>query len=198
MLNLSRAARLGAATAAALALSAPAAFAACPTRSFDPVFSDFNDGALYTLAPGGDFESAATDWTLSGGATLVADNPSRLAADAGDSTSLELASGASATSPEFCVAAGYPSARLFSEAVSRGRFGAWLLAEVLYADGSHQPVGLLGARPEWDATRKLSLAQGRFRRWFGADATASVRLRFTSLSGVTRIDDVYVDPRFRA
>jgi hypothetical protein len=204
MLNLSRSVRVGVATAAALAVTAPSAFASCPTRSFDTVFSSWKDTALYTLAPNGDFEEGGTGWTFAGAARLVSDNPNRIVYQAGDTTSLELADGASATSPPICVSSGYPTVRMFANTVRRSSLsGSTLQVEVLYTDATRggQAIKKLGTAPDeksWDAARKMSVAQGQLNIMPDSNGSTYVRFRFTPLYGTTwRIDDLYVDPRFR-
>jgi hypothetical protein len=63
----------------------------------------------------------------------------------------------------------------------------------VYADGRTKKAGRLKPAADWAVTRKLSLAQGRFRLRRGQSAL--VRLRFAVTAGTARIDDVYVDPR---
>jgi hypothetical protein len=56
-------------------------------------------------------------------------------------------------------------------------------------------AGQVRARKGWAVSRKVSLAQGRFRIKRGHSAL--VQLQFTAVGGPVRIDDVYVDPRLR-
>jgi hypothetical protein len=70
---------------------------------------------------------------VTGSAKLVSDNPGKIAAQVGEATALELAPGSSATSPPICVSSG-------------------------------QGTKKLGTAPDeygWDATRKMSVAQGQ-------------------------------------
>lgn len=203
--TLNRALRLGAATVAALAVSAPSALAACPAQTFSTTFSAFNDSSLYTLAPNGDFEAGATGWTLTTGATLVADNPHLIGAQAGDTTSLQLTGSGSATTPPICVSSGYPTSRMFANTLVHSSLsGSTLQVEVLYTDATRggQAVKKLGSVPDeygWDAARKMSLAQGQLNIKPDSSGNTYIRYRFTPLDGTTwRIDDLYVDPRYRA
>lgn len=96
-----------AATAAAVFAVAPAAAsAACVQAPTTKAFSKVGDNADYSVAPGGDFESGAAGWTLTGGAKVINGNES-LGYFKGSilpgSKSLALPVGATATSPEFCV-----------------------------------------------------------------------------------------------
>ena len=167
--------------------AAPAA--ACGDRAFSRVFSAFHDRSLYTLTGDGDFEAGAAGWSLADGASVVDESSSILLGDAVGSHSLELADGASAVSPDICVTKGFPSFRF----VTRGP-GVVRVA-VLYAGGRVKKAGRVRAGTDWRVSRRVSLAQGRFRVKRGQ--TANVQLRFTASGGPVRVDDVYVDPRFR-
>ena len=155
------AALLGAAFIAPAAQAAP-----CDGVGAQQPFLDWHDQGQYVLVDGGDFESAAAGWTLSGGAaTTPGGNTFRLDSIA---TSLSLPAGSSATSPSICVSKGNPTARLFASApvTNLAKEGA-LGVEVLYlnADGSVRKVkkaGKLHPGTTWGPTRKFSLAQGQF------------------------------------
>jgi hypothetical protein len=171
---------------------APVAGSPCPDRVFSTVFSAFNDRALYTLAPDGDFEAGAAGWELADGAAVVDESSSILLGAALGGKSLELADGATAVSPEICVKRGFPSFRF----VKRSADGGVLRVAVLYRDGKKaKKAGRVKAGADWSVTRKVSLAQGRFRVKRGQSAT--VQLRFTASGGSVRVDDVYIDPRLR-
>lgn len=162
----------------------------CEDRVFARVFEPWHDRALYTLAPGGDFETAAAGWTLSGPATIAADSPPFLLGPALGVGSLELAAGAVAVSPPICVKRGFPTFRF----VARSPGGGVLRVDVVYESGRVKKTGRLKPGAEWAPTHKLSLAQGRFgvtRR-----SSAQIRLRFVATAGTVRMDDVYVDPRY--
>jgi hypothetical protein len=165
--------------------------APCAERTFARVFKPWNDRRLYTLAPGGDFEAAAEDWTLEN-ATVAADSSPFLLGAALGASSLELPTGATALSPPICVERGFPSFRLAARTVSTER--AVVKVGVVYADGRVKKTGRLKPAADWAVTRKLSLAQGRFRVRRGESAL--VQLRFAVTAGTARLDDVYVDPRF--
>jgi hypothetical protein len=191
---------------AALALLAPAALAkpkpehaaavagGCAERAFSTVFASYHDNALYTLAPDGDFEAGAAGWTLGDGAVVAGESSSiRLGADLG-AKSLELAPGASATTPPICVERGFPSFR-FAARSAGSRHGV-LRVQVLYGAGhKSKKSGRIKAAAGWKVTRKLSLVQGRFHVKRGQ--SANVQLKFTASRGTVRMDDVYVDPRLR-
>jgi hypothetical protein len=165
------------------------ATAACPDRTFAKVFSAFHDNALYTLAPDGDFEAGAAGWTLAGGASVVDESSTIQLGAALGAKSLELPAGASATAPAICVARGFPTFRFATEGDGAVR------VQVIYAKGKSKKTGRIRGGDAWKVTRKTSLAQGRFHVKRGS--SADVRLRFTASRGTVRMDDVYVDPRYR-
>ena len=221
--------RIGSTAAIAVAftaLLAPAAQAApCDGKGVEQPFLGWNDRALYALVDGGDFETGAPGWELTGDAGLAAGgNPLR---PSSSSTSLSLPSGSSATTPAICVAKFNPTARIFARTTTPGAKRTTLKVQVLYlnADGTVRKVkkaGTLRNEPTWDATRKFSLAQGQFNakpdqtgsaasdpkpgngnqpngHSGASDSTsdyASIQLRFTPRFGAEwQIDDVFVDPR---
>jgi hypothetical protein len=165
--------------------------APCEERTFARVFEPWNDSRLYTLAPGGDFETLAEGWTLDG-ATAAADSSPFVLGAALGASSLELPAGATALSPPICVERGFPSFRLAARSVSADQ--AFVKVQVVYADGRAKKTGRLQPAADWAVTRKLSLAQGRFKVRRGKSAL--VRLRFAATAGTARLDDLYVDPRF--
>jgi hypothetical protein len=180
-----------------LAVLAPAASAdsdaECPERVFSQVFSAFEDQGLYTLAPGGDFEDGAAGWALEEGATVVPESSTILLGASLGAASLELAPGATATTPPICVENGFRSFRLAAR--SSGEVGGALDSELLYGGDPVKYAGREWPGTDWGVTRRLSLAQGRF---LGrGDGSGTVRIRFTAIDGPVRVDDVYVDPRFR-
>jgi hypothetical protein len=185
------------AAAATFALAAPASASegraptgsACAERAFSTVFAAYNDNALYALAPDGDFEAGAAGWTLDR-ATVVDESSSIQLGAALGVKSLELADGASATSPAICVQRGFPGIRF----VTRSADGGVLRVHVLYGAGrKSKKTGRIRSAADWKVTRKVSLAQGRFRVRRGR--SANVQLKFTASGGTVRMDDVYVDPR---
>jgi hypothetical protein len=168
----------------------PVASADPCSRIFAPVFKPWRDRRLYTLAPGGDFETLAEGWTLEG-ATLAADSTPFVLGAALGASSLELPAGATALSPPICVRRGMPSFRFVARSV--GEEKAAVKVEILYASGKVKGRGRLKPGAEWAPTKKLALSQGQFK--IKRRASTQIRLRFAVTSGTARIDDVYIDPR---
>jgi hypothetical protein len=195
----SRRRRLSALAALALVcagLAAPQATAAGCAASTKQAFLAWNDIRWYALAPGGSAESSA-GWTLAGGARVVAGNEPFYVTQAGDTSSLALPSGSSATTAEFCVGRDFPTIRLF--AANSGSWLSMLKVEILYPTTSGETAaataGLLVGGSTWLPTRAAALVKPT-NALVGADGTMFVRLRFTplGLQSGWRVDDVYVDP----
>lgn len=182
------------ATLSLTAVAAPAADAAkapvCAAQPARAVFAPWGDRALFAPVTDGGFDAGLGGWTVTGAATAVAENEPLLGAAAG--RSLQLAPGASATSPAFCIDATTPYARAFARSVGPSA-RVEVDAQVLAADGSvvkTADAGRIDASGAWAPTPKLNLPQGQAR------PDGRVRLRFMVTRGsAARIDDVFVDPR---
>jgi hypothetical protein len=202
--SLKRAAGLvtGASALSALALSAAPVAAqadmvslgACDNSALSQPFTQWADPSSYKLAPGGDFEGGA-GWSLHGGAALAGGSESFAVTGTAGSSSLALPAGASATSPQTCVNAAYPSFRLFSRSDDPG---ATVSVSVSYntALGTLTlPVGVLTPGSAWQPS--VPMLTGSAVPGLLSGGTAAVSLRFVSNGGTTQIDDVYVDPHSR-
>ena len=127
---------LAAAVAAMAGAAAPAHAAlglACPYPT-SPVFLRWGDHHNYALTPGGDFESSAAGWTLTGGARVVTGNESFNVGGPGQTHSLSLPAGSSATSPPMCIGAFSGGMRLFTS--NTGKTISKLRVQVIYGGGS--------------------------------------------------------------
>ncbi len=192
----------GASALSALALSvAPVAaqadlvsLGACDNSALSQPFTQWADPNSYKLAPGGDFEGGPA-WSLRAGAALASGSESFAVTGAAGSSSLALAAGASATSPQTCVNAAYPSFRLFSRSDDPG---ATVSVSVSYntALGTFTvPVGVLTPGSAWQPS--LPMLTGSAVPGLLSGGTAAVSLHFVANGGTTQIDDVYVDPHSR-
>ena len=194
-----------AATAASAALAAPANAGVLTKSATDcdaPVtshpFQRWGDGASYKLVPNGALESGAAGWTLSGGAKVVAGNEPYKVHGTGDSHSLELPTGSSATSPTVCVGLGEPTLRFFA------RKNSGLLSTMAVSVKVETSLGLVVTVPigvdlggSWHPTLPM-LVVGNLLPLLPGDKTP-VQFQFTPLlGGDWQIDDVYVDPFRRA
>ena len=164
-------------------------------------FLQWLDPLPYTLLPGGDFESGAAGWKLSGGARVVDGNEPFSVTRKSDSHSLLLPQGSSATSPTMCMGLVLPIVRFFS---SGGNLLSYLRVEAVYTDASgRQRVARPAPRRPPDPLVVTEPAGAAAARALNAltlnGLTSEIALRFTPRgtllgSGTWRLDDVYVDP----
>jgi hypothetical protein len=198
--------------AAAVATAAPAAApTGCVQQAATPAFSAYKDPALYSLAPGGNFESTA-GWTFTGGAKVVSGNETLGVASGSKSLSLPL--GATATSPQFCVDDSNPYFRFAAKADNSL---AGYLAVVLYRDTNgklNQAQFVSSADSSWSAGKwspsAISPLATKIPLLSGGN-TASVQIMFVSTGnllsmvslwgkfalgavGSSSIDSLMVDP----
>jgi hypothetical protein len=188
----------GAATANAgvLVASAPD----CASQSLAKTFLPWWDVANYTALGGGDFEGSGTGWSTSGGATIADGNESFAVGGSGDSHSLSLPAGASATSPAMCVGLNHPTVRFFAKRQSGGWLSlASLRVDVLFETASGAvttlPIGFVGNNGSWQATSPM-LVVANLLPLLPNDMTP-VAFRFTAQGADFAIDDVWVDPYSR-
>jgi hypothetical protein len=203
-----RTGRLLAAVAAVLALTATPALAApttTPTVSTAPgcteptiqAFLFAGDKKDYVLAPGGDFESPLSGWSLAGGAAVVAGSAPAVSGASAGAQSLLIPSGGSATSAPMCVGAHSPFFRF--QARNTGVPGG-LKVEVLYLDGpkftGEREAGTVTVGSTWAPTNRLSLSQGIMGVNGSSTSQATIAFRFTPVGAGARwqVDDLYVDP----
>ena len=180
--------------AASLGLACPAATA----QTFLPVDGD---PAFYVPTPDSGFENNAAGWTLTGGGRVVSGNEPWMVGNAGDSHSLSLPAGSSATSPPMCIGLLSSDMRLFTQ--NTGAATSKLRVQVIYNGGVGALLGGLGSTlrisdqatfagaKSWQASQQYLMLGGVLPL-----LTQSVQFRFTPLStgGNWRIDDVYLDP----
>jgi hypothetical protein len=182
----------------ALAVAAQPAAAATPTTCPDtissPVFAALGDTANYTPVTGGTFEGDLSGWALNGASVAPGNEPWQVAG-AGDSKSLSIAPGGSATSPTFCVSSKTPTWRFFAQAANASPSTVLHIAvQVATPKGTLQlPVGqLLGSKySSWAATPPMVLG-----KVLPPNFNVNVRFVFAadSKGGAWSIDDVFVDP----
>jgi hypothetical protein len=186
----------------------------CDSYSLEQPFLRWDDTFNYVLAPDGTFERRARGWTLSGRARVVPGNERYYVHRSGESRSLYLPSGSSATSPSMCVGIEYPTLRTF--ALNRRAAVSILKVEVLFeasqvdcltsvgllGAGSgvfsngicRLPIGLLTGSRIWDVTVPMPVLANLLPLL--PDNRTAVAFRFSpqDAAGDWRIDDVYVDP----
>jgi hypothetical protein len=164
----------------------------CPGTYSKP-FAQWGDTASYTLVGDGAFEGGAAGWSLSGGAKVVSGNEPFYVHGAGESRSLLLPRGSSATSPPVCMVLGRPKARLFAMApAGSGSMRVDVMSRNLLGILSVIDGGVVSAGSRWQPTQPLSLLGSNL----GSALWATwVQLRFRPIGDTSlAIDDVYVDP----
>jgi hypothetical protein len=168
---------------------------ACNEASLSQPFARWGDTNDYELVPQGDFEGSLSQWDLKGGAWRAPESePYGVTGEVGH-YSLALPAGASAQSPYTCVNASYPSFRLFAR---NGGLLSTVLVQVVYKTVLGPvalPLGAVALSDSWQPT--LPMLTGSVVGGLLSGGTAQVALRFTALTGESRIDDVYIDPRMR-
>jgi hypothetical protein len=146
-------------------------------------------------------EHGGAGWTLSGGARVVAGSEPFAVAGAGQTHSLSLPAGSSATSPPMCIGLFSGGMRFFT--ANAGAAGAGLRVQVIYSSGAGALLGGLGSTlgisdagtvtsgQAWQPSANIPMLGG-----LAPLLTTSVRFRFTPVgtAGSWRIDDVYLDP----
>jgi hypothetical protein len=167
---------------------------ACDNAALTQPFERWGDSSLYKLAPGGSFDTAGTNWSLSGGASLR-DGGEPYAADGSvSSASLNLPAGASAQSPYTCVDAAYPTFRFFGR--NNGLLSTVLVSVVYRLPVLGEvavPVGVVALSGQWEPS--LTMLTASAVPGLLANGTADVAIRVTALTGDSQIDDVFIDPR---
>jgi len=162
---------------------------ACPDPTTVP-FAPWADYANYAFIPDGGFESGASGWTLSGGASVRTGNEAFYVHSSSDRSSLSLPAGSSATTPTMCigllstkmrfVAAGDRNAKVKVQIIYRG-----LLSSVLgILDG-----GTIDTNGAWEPSPQMTMLGGLLPL-----LTQGVQFRFVALNGSSTLDDVYIDP----
>jgi hypothetical protein len=186
--------------AAALAVSGFAAAAAqgasCPNYGADQVFKPWGDAKYYVLAPDGGFEAGGAGWSLSGGASVVEGNESFYLNDAGDSRSLDLPNGSSASSPPVCMSLDTPVFRLLAR--NTGDPSAGLRVEATYkllGLVRTKTVSTVKAGPSWAPSQQMSTVL-TLSTIVGTLIPSAIQIRITPVGsgGDWQVDDLYIDP----
>ncbi len=171
------------------------ALASCPAPPVSSPFAQWGDSNNYFLIPGGSFEGTADEvgWSLSG-ATLTSGNEPFSVNGSGDSQSLTITGGGSATSPFFCVDNTMTSLRFFAQQTASG--GSLRVRALIQTPDGVQTVRVArladGSMPAWAPTQPISGDTSGL----SDDQSLLVALQFRvpAASASWQIDDVYVDP----
>lgn len=168
----------------------------CGSQPLSQPFLPWGDLAQYTPAPGGNFESGADGWTLSGGAQIVSGNESFFVGSSSDSNSLSLPDGSSATSATMCVGIQNPDVRIF--ATNPGSSLDTLQVSVNWLDASGNvhttAIGTLSAGSSWAPSVQMPILVNLLPLLPGNMTPVSFTFTPSGSGGSWQIDDVYVDP----
>jgi hypothetical protein len=165
--------------------------ARCEGRVIEQPFTAWEDSADYFLAPDGDFSSGAAGWQLDG-ADVVADNEPWNVHGSETAAAVSIPSGASATSPQICVAQDDPTMRFFAR--SSADAGRTLDVEVLYTDGDGNEQALTigtisgDSTLDWTPVTALPITANSY------EMTVAFRFTARGPDNEWLIDDVYIDP----
>jgi hypothetical protein len=199
--SLSLASTLAGLTLAGLASGLPvasaqaASTATCPSSALSQPFLKWGDSNYYSLVAGGDFEGSLSGWNLSGGAQRVAGSEPYAATGALGASSLSLPVGASAQSPFTCVGSNERTFRFFARSEGTEATVRASVVNETSLGNIAVPVGKVVLKSSWEPSPILHT--GAALATAIANGTVRVALRFTSLSGNARVDDVFLDPRHR-
>jgi hypothetical protein len=167
--------------------------AACPTSPTVNAFAQFGDGAAYSLAPGGSFESGNPGWSFSNASVIGGNESFNLVAGW---HSLVIAPNGVAVSPWICISSEYPSFRFFARQISgatNASLGAslqWVTALGLSVDTG---AGSVRGGSSWVASPVMKLGSS-VPLWLPG-STLYVRLSFRPAGdSAWAIDDVFIDP----
>jgi hypothetical protein len=171
----------------------------CPTASIQQPFTRWLDNSSYFLAQGGSFESGAANWSLSG-ASIDGGNESFDVHAPGESHSLRLPAGSSATTGTICVGLDRPTLRFFarsSQAPALSALAVSVRFETSLGIVAELPVGVVLPSSSWQPTLPMPVLANLLPLLPGQ--MTPVQFRFAPVGGTTWwIDDVYVDPKSRS
>ncbi len=199
---------LAAATACAAVAFAPAAASAstlsqnltCAGQAVSSPFAKWGDFASYWLAPGGDFETGSTGWTMSN-ATIVAGNDT-LGVKAGTKSlklgGASLSTVSKVTTPPFCVDPTHPQFKFTVKSNS----ATTLLTTYINFRASTGSTLTVAAKlntftfGQWAVSASQPLATQIPALFLGTGTTATITFKAisSSLAGSVNVDNVMIDP----
>lgn len=152
----------------ALLFAAPAA-QACIDQPLSKPFTPWLDYANYQAAP--------EPWALDGAALAPGGHPW-----GGGAESLSIPAGASAVTAPVCITLVHPTLRFFA----RGT-GTLAVSVIALGGALEVPVGVVLGTGAWSPSPVLPIVLNLL-------GEQDVRLKFTSVLGSFRVDDVWIDP----
>jgi phosphoribosylcarboxyaminoimidazole (NCAIR) mutase len=177
--------------------STSSAAATCAASAQSQPFLKWGDSSSYGLVAGGDFEGSLSGWTLSHGAAQVTGSETYGVTGSVGKYSLALPSaGSSVQSPFTCVTASDPTFRFLARSEGTASSVTVAVAYQTPLGVIAVPVGTMTPGGSWQPAAAMPTGAA-IAGALSANGTAQMALRFTALSGASRIDDVFVDPRMR-
>ncbi len=178
-----------------VATAAAATATSCPTTTLTQPFVKWSDTNYYSLVPGGSFETGEAPWTLSGGAKVASGSETFAVTGNLGSSSLSLPVGAVAQSPFTCIEPNDRTLRLFAR--SEGSASSVRISVVYQTliGNVAIPVGTAALNSGWAPTSTYHT--GVLIGALLSEGSVHVALRVTGVSGASRVDDVFIDPRMR-
>jgi len=174
----------------------------CEPKPTKQVFLPWLDPLNYVAVTGGDFESGAAGWKLSGARVVDGNEPWRVSGS-DDGKSLSIPAGASATSPVMCAGLDHLFMRYFakSKASLLGTLTSHLRVEVLFETSTGAvgslPLGIQVLNSSWAPSLPVPVVANLLPLLPGEHTP--VAFRFTAVGSASwTIDDVYLDPRSRS
>lgn len=175
---------------------AAATHGVCPETTLVHPFTAWGDNGYYSLVPGGAFEPAEARWSYSGGAMPAVGNEPWNVSGTPSWFSAVIPQGGSVQAPYQCVEPNDRTFRFFLRAVGPS---ASVSVRLVYRSIAGLPVLLasktLTVASNWELSPVLHTGAALASTISGGAAQLS--LGFSSVKGIVRIDDVYLDPRMR-
>jgi hypothetical protein len=188
-------------SAVILGTAAPSSLAAsCSFPSSGQPFLPWSDANHYFLAPGGNFETGAADWALTGSASVLSGNEPYYVAGSGSSSLSLPTTTAAATTPTMCVTSDAPEFRLFVKnngnlGYTNGQLAVYLNFQ--NGNGKWQQVkiaALTVKNTNWTLSPKISFIQYISTPLQSGYANVSFTFKPNDNHGSWQLDDMYVDP----
>jgi len=180
-----------------LALSGQARAGLLSCGSTSEPFAPWQDTTNYVLAPNGNAEAGTTNWTLTGGAKVVSGNETFYVHGTGESHSILIPAGGTATMNSACVSLLSFWTRFFAR--NTGAAAAPLKIRLVYKGLLGNVVGILDVNGDeyaghaWAPVKRQLMSGGVL-----APLTAtSVQVRLSvpaGSGGAFQVDDLFVDP----
>jgi hypothetical protein len=169
----------------------------CASAPVSQAFLPWGDPSQYFLAPGGNFATAAANWSLSGGATPVAGGDGySLGGNPASTQSLSLPDTSSATSAPICVGIGDPTVRFFAR--NTGAPSATLLVSATVSTtlglNLTLPIADISGNSTWTPSSVVPMVENLLPLLPGNMTPITLTFTPQGQGGAWQVDDLYVDP----